>query len=366
MRLALLPGDGVGPEVVGAAMRVLEAALHTRGLRLEVATRPVGWAAVRARGTPLPDDTLEACLAADAVLLGAVGHPDAGDAPPARRPEAGLLTLRRALGCWANLRPARVTDALLAASALRPERVRGTDLLVVRELGGGLYYGEPRDDDGDQAWNTLTYTAAEVRRIADLAFRLAARRRGRVTSIDKANVLETSRLWRRVVEEVSRAHPGVGLDHMYVDRAAMELTLHPTRFDVVLTSNLFGDILSDQAAGLVGSLGTLGSASLGGGTDLYEPVHGSAPEIAGTGRANPMGALASVSLMLRTTFDLADLADEIDAAVDACLHRGIRTDDLAAVGAPDAPPPVGTDDFADAVVDRLNALRGVALAGGGA
>lgn len=347
MKLAVLPGDGIGPEVTEAAIRVLQAALERRGLPLDLVTAPVGWAAVQSHGTPLPDDTLEACRGADAVLLGAVGHPDAADAPPHLRPEAGLLALRRALGCWANLRPVRVPDALVEASALRPERVRGTDLLVVRELGGGLYYGEPRGDDGHRAWNTLTYDRDEVRRIAELAFRLAAQRRGRVTSIDKANVLETSRLWRRVVEEESHSHPDVTLDSMLVDRAAMELVLHPTRFDVILTSNLMGDILSDQAAGVVGSLGALGSASLGGTVDLYEPVHGSAPEIAGTGRANPMGALASVSLMLRTTVKRPEVADDMDAAVEACLGEGIRTDDLAGGAG------VSTDAFTAAVVERL-------------
>ncbi|WP_405283218.1 3-isopropylmalate dehydrogenase [Gaopeijia maritima] len=364
MRLVVLPGDGVGPEVTTAAVRVLRAAFASRGLPLDIATRAVGWAAVQTEGAPLSDDTIDACRAADAVLLGAVGHPDAEHAPAHLRPESGLLALRQALGCWGNLRPARVPDGLIGASALRADRARGTDLVVVRELGGGLYYGEPRGDDRGRAWNTLSYTEDEVRRIAHLAFRLASERRRRVTSVDKANVLETSKLWRRVAEEVALQYPEVIFESMLVDRAAMELALRPSRFDVVLTSNLFGDILSDQAAGVVGSLGALGSASVGGDTDLYEPVHGSAPDIAGTGRANPMGAIASVTLMLRTTGGLPELADDIDASVEACLGDGLRTDDLATPA--DASPPVGTHAFTSAVVDRLGARVSRRVVGGAA
>lgn len=359
IRIAVLQGDGIGPEVTKAALRVVREALRGSGTELCAEHRPIGWAAVTEAGSPLPEETLEACRDADAVFLGAVGHPDAEGEPGPRRPETGLLTLRRELGCWANLRPVHVSPALVPASALRPEKVRGTDLVIVRELGGGIYYGEPRGDTGGRAWNTMTYTTEEVRRLAELALKMARRRRRRVTSVDKANVLEVSRLWRRTVTEVARASEGeVEVDHMLVDRAAMELTVNPTRFDVVLTANLFGDVLSDQAAGLAGSLGVLGSASLGGGTDLYEPVHGSAPELAGRGTANPMGALASFCLMLRTTFGLSEPARRIERAVDLCLAEGIRPADLevtpAADPAADSPgAPVCTESFADAVSVRL-------------
>ncbi len=348
LRLAVLPGDGIGPEVTAAACTVLDAVAERAGLTLTRQEAPVGWAAIRERGVPLPEETISLCLEADAVLLGAVGHPDA-DAVGGARPEDGLLELRARLGCWANLRPVRVPTALVDRSALRPERVRGTDLLIVRELGGGLYYGTPRSLSSEQAVNTLCYTAGEVERIARLACELAARRRGHVTSVDKANVLEVSRLWRAVVERVAVRAPGVTVEHMLVDRAAMELVLRPDRFDVVLTANLFGDILSDEAAALPGSLGVLGSASLGGVTDLYEPVHGSAPEIAGTGSANPAGAIHSVALLLRHTARRPDLAEDVERAVARVWADGAITPDLAGPGE----NVVGTEAFTRSVVECL-------------
>ncbi len=349
LKVAFLPGDGVGPEVTESARGVLDALGDRFGFSVRGSSHPVGWSAVQQGYDSLPDATLQACLEADAVFLGAVGHPNADGVPPGQRPEAALLRLRSELGCWANLRPLKVGEELVDRSALKAERVRGTDLLVVRELAGGLYYGEPRGSENGHAWNTLRYEEGEVGRIAELAFDLAERRRGRVTSVDKANVLETSRLWRDVVAEVGRARPGVALEHMFVDRAAMELVLNPTRFDVIVTSNLFGDILSDEAGALAGSLGVLGSASLGGRSDLYEPVHGSAPDIAGCGTANPMGALSSVALMLRHTFALEEAAEALDDAVRATLAAGIWTADLATP----ADEPVGTDAFTAQVRDRL-------------
>jgi len=352
LHVAVLGGDGVGPEVTAAAMQVLRVAVRDTGVALELNEQPVGWTAVVQEGSPLPEATLSACLAADAVFLGAVGHPDAAGQPRERLPETGLLALRKALDCWANLRPVRVPPTLVDASALRPERVRGTDVMILRELGGGLYYGEPRSDEGGRAFNTMVYSEDEVRRMARLALALARGRRGRVTSVDKANVLEVSRLWRRVVNETAAEEgEGIEVDHMLVDRAAMELVLNPTRFDVLLTENLFGDILSDQAGALVGSLGALGSASLGYGTDLYEPVHGSAPDIAGRGVANPLGAINSVVLMLRHTFRMEDAARRIERAYEAALADGIRTVDLRLAGK----EPVGTSAFTGAVLERLDA-----------
>ncbi len=356
LHVAVLPGDGIGPEVIDAALRILHTVARNGAHELVLAEHAIGWAATERHGDPLPADTLEACLAADAVLLGAIGDPAAEGAPPLQRPEAGLLRLRRELGCFANLRPARVPDALLEFSALKERVARGTDIMIVRELGGGIYYGEPRGADEEHAWNTMTYSRAEVERVARLAFELAAGRRGRLTSVDKANVLEVSRMWRQVVTEIAGDFPNVRLDHMYVDRAAMELVLEPSEFDVIVTGNLFGDILSDQCGGLGGSLGLLGSASLGGRTDLYEPVHGSAPDIAGQGIANPIGAIDSVAMMLRHTFGLHHDAASVEAAVDEALRNGHRTADLRTEGG----SALTTTEFTD-VVER--SLAGVVAPG---
>jgi 3-isopropylmalate dehydrogenase len=331
LRVAVLPGDGIGPEVTREAVRVLQAMAWVSGFDLRIDEYPIGAAAIQAAGTPLPDETRRACLSADAVLLGAVGDPACDHLPPADRPEAGLLALRQALGGFANLRPARCLPALVSATPFLPARVVGADLLVVRELLGGLYYGEPRgiDLDGGRAWNTLSYTRAEIARVAHVAFAEARGRRGRVTSVDKANVLETSQLWRAVVSAVSLEYPDVQLEHMYVDACALRLAVDPAHFDVVLTDNLFGDILSDQAASVAGSLGMLPSATLGGRVALYEPVHGSAPALAGRNEANPIGAILCVAMLLRHSARLTREAAAIEEAVQAVVTDGVRTPDVA-------------------------------------
>lgn len=351
LNIVVLPGDGIGPEVTRAAMEVLRAACALEGTAVEATEHPIGGAALRATGSPLPDATLAACLASDAVLLGAVGDPAFDGEPRERKPETGLLQLRKALGVFANVRPAKAVAVLAAAGPLKPEITAGLDLVVFRELTGGLYFGEPRslDLEGGCAVNTLPYTREEVERIAELAFRAAEGRRGLVTSVDKANVLETSVLWRRVVEEVAKRHPAVRLEHQYVDSCAMALVLTPSRFDVLLTENLFGDILSDLAGALVGSLGLLASASLGKGPGLFEPVHGSAPTLAGRDVANPIGAILSAAMLLRDGCGLPRPAAAIEAAVERVLADGLRTVDLAAVGT----VPTSCSGFAKAVAFAL-------------
>jgi 3-isopropylmalate dehydrogenase len=335
-------------------MEVLRAACAPEGIDVETAEHPIGGAALRATGSPLPDATLAACLAADAVFLGAVGDPAFDGEPRERKPETGLLGLRKALGVFANVRPAKAVTGLANAGPLKPEIAAGLDLVVFRELTGGLYFGEPRSLDlaGGRALNTLPYTREEVERIAELAFRAAEGRRGLVTSVDKANVLETSVLWRRVVEEVATRHPGVRLEHQYVDSCAMALVLTPSRFDVLLTENLFGDILSDLAGALVGSLGLLASASLGKGPGLFEPVHGSAPTLAGKDVANPIGAILSAAMLLCDGCGLPRPAAAIEAAVEKVLGEGLRTVDLAAPGT----TPVGCSAFAKAVAESVREL----------
>jgi 3-isopropylmalate dehydrogenase len=348
----VLPGDGIGPEVTQAAVNVLGAALDRDGHEFVFEYHLVGGAALRAGLPPLPDETLAACRASDAVLLGAVGDPAFDDQPAGHRPETGLLQLRRALGVFANLRPVRVWAGLEAASPLRRERVAGLDLLIVRELTGGLYFGEPRgqSSDGRQAFNTMRYSSAEVERVAAVAFRLASTRRARVVSVDKANVLETSRLWRATVDRVGAAYPAVRLEHQYVDSCALALVLEPVRYDVILTENLFGDILSDQAGGLTGSLGLLPSASLGDGPALYEPVHGSAPSLARQDVANPVGAILSAAMMLRHSFGAESEAQRIEEAVRATLAGGTCTPDLAgALGV----PPSSCSQVAAAIIGRI-------------
>jgi 3-isopropylmalate dehydrogenase len=329
--IVVLPGDGIGPEVTGAAVRVLTAAAARFGLTLTFGTHPIGAHALREAGSPLPDATLAACRAADAVLLGAVGDPAFDRAPREQRPERGLLRLRAELGVFANLRPAAAYPVLSGTGPFAAGHLAGVDLLIVRELAGGLYYGEPRGmaADGRSAVNTMRYSAGEVARVARVAFEAARRRRRRVTSVDKANVLEASQLWRETVEEVSHDYPDVALDHLYVDACAMLLILEPRRFDVVLTENLFGDILSDEAGALVGSLGLLPSASLGPGPGLYEPVHGSAPVLAGRDAANPIGAIASAAMLLRHSLGQDAAATAIERAIGAALDEGLRTADLA-------------------------------------
>lgn len=326
-----LPGDGIGPEVTAAAVDVLRAVAARFDHTFDFIDAPIGGAALRQGSAPLPDSTLAAARHADAILLGAVGDPafDKGDS--SQRPESALLALRRALGLYANLRPARVWPGLENEGPLKPSVLQGTDLLVVRELTGGLYYGEPRGlaADGDSAVNTMRYSRSEIERIARVAFDAARVRRRRVTSVDKANVLEVSRLWREVVAGVSREYPDVALDHMYVDACAMKLALAPASFDVLLTENLFGDILSDEAGAVVGSLGLLPSASVGEGAGLFEPVHGSAPDIAGKGIANPIGAIASAAMLLEYGLHLHAESQAVTAAIEGALRAGVRSADLA-------------------------------------
>jgi 3-isopropylmalate dehydrogenase len=332
IKIVVLPGDGIGPEVTTEAIRILQAVTSKFGHELHLSSKDAGGCAIRAHNDPLPPDTLSACLEADAVLLGAVGDPAFDDYPTNLRPEAGLLRLRRELGAFANLRPARLFSSLTDASPLKAAVINGTDLVIVRELLGGLYFGEPRgerDSNGSRvAINTMSYSEPEIERIARVAFELARSRRRKVTSVDKANVLESSRLWREVVVRVGTDYPDVKLEHQYVDSCAMALVLRPSSFDVLVTENTFGDILSDQAGAVVGSLGLLASASIGGPVGLYEPVHGSAPDIAGKGIANPLGAILSVAMMLRYTFELETEGAAIERAVECALSDGHRTRDL--------------------------------------
>ncbi|HET6795926.1 MAG TPA: 3-isopropylmalate dehydrogenase [Gemmatimonadales bacterium] len=347
--IAVLPGDGIGPDVIAEAVRVLTAVAEIHGFELETPEYLVGAAAVFEAGQPLPPETRHAVLQADAVLLGAVGDPTLADEGPERRPEAGLLALRKLLRAYANLRPVSIHSALRQISPIRSERLKQVDLLIVRELTGGLYYGEPRGRDQSAAFNTLRYSTAEIERVARVAFEAARGRRGQVTSVDKANVLEVSQLWRETVTRIASEYPDVRLEHLYVDFAAMKLVTEPASFDVLLTENMFGDILSDEAAVLVGSLGLLPSASLGEGPGLFEPVHGSAPDIAGRRIANPIGAIGSAAMLLRYGLDLPEAAQTIDRAIAGALADGARTADIA------APGEVGltTCDFTDQVIRQL-------------
>jgi 3-isopropylmalate dehydrogenase len=346
LRIVALPGDGVGPEVTAQALAVLRAVTTGAGIDLIVDERLIGGSAIDAAGTPLPEATLDACRGADAVLLGAVGGPRWDHLQGQMRCESGLLRLRAGLGVFANLRPVRVHPRLAESTALRPEVVRGVDLVVVRELTGGAYFGQPKRRDHDSAVDTIAYTRGEVERVARVAFALAAERRARLTSVDKANVLATSGLWREVVGEVAADFPSVTLEHALVDSFAMRLVQSPRDIDVVVTENLFGDILSDEAAVLTGSLGLLPSASLGvDGPGLYEPVHGSAPAIAGTDRANPYGAILSVGLLLRHSASRPDLAAAVDAAVDGCIAASVLTRDLGGSA--------GTSQVGEAVIAAL-------------
>lgn len=365
MRLSItsLPGDGIGPEVTSQAVRVLTEVANGFGHDLRIDEKEIGGAALTKFGNPLPDATLKSCLASQAVLLGAVGTPAFDHNPRELRPEAGLLRIRQELGAFANLRPAVFYPALAACSPLREEVVRGTDILIVRELLGGLYFGQPRSIEGDgqarHALNSMRYSEPEVERIARVGFKLARTRRRRVLSVDKANVLECSRLWREVVTRVGEEFPDVKLSHMYVDSAAMSLVLKPAQFDVILTENMFGDILSDQAGGVVGALGLLASASIGGPVGLYEPVHGSAPDIAGKGIANPLGAILSVAMMLRYTFKLSKEAECVESAVAAALESGLRTADLARGGE----KAISTQEMGERIAGwvRKNAASGVGV-----
>jgi 3-isopropylmalate dehydrogenase len=336
--IVVLPGDGIGPEVTAEAVKVLRAVAAARRHEMVLDAIPFGGAALKSGRPPLPAETLQACRRADAVLLGAVGGPEWDGVPPNQRPEAGLLALRREMRLFANLRPVRAWPDLADAAPLRSDVLRGTDMIVVRELTGGLYFGEPRGratrDGHRTAVDTLPYAEEEIARIVRVACRTAQGRRRLVTSIDKANVLHTSQLWREVATEVAAEFPDITLEHALVDSAAMQIIRRPSHFDVIVTENMFGDILSDEAAGLVGSLGLLPSASLGiAGPSLYEPVHGTAPDIAGKGLANPVGAILSAAMLLRHALNLPDEAASVERAVDAAIAGGARTADVAASGA---------------------------------
>jgi 3-isopropylmalate dehydrogenase len=335
-RIAVLPGDGIGPEVTAEAVKVLKAVEEVVGPRYRFQTGLIGGCALDATAVPLPAETISICNNTQAILLGAVGGPKWDTKRADLRPEQGLLQLRKRLGLYVNLRPAKVLDSLAGISALKPEYVRGTDLVIVRELLGGIYFGNPRgifSKNGERMGiNTEVYREHEVERVAHRAFQLARMRRRKVTSVDKANVLESSRLWRDVVTRIGRSYPDVELDHIYVDNCAMKLIGRPTSFDVILTNNMFGDILSDEAAMLTGSIGLLPSASLGERTALYEPVHGSAPDIAGRNRANPIGAIASAALMLRYSLRMERAAEAIEAAIERVLKRRVRTAEIPGRG----------------------------------
>ena len=354
MLIAILPGDGIGPEIVAEAVALLDA-LRADGLPLETKTAPIGGAGYDAAGHPLPPDTLALAQRADAILMGAVGGPRYDTLPRAMRPEQGLLAIRKALGLFANLRPALLYPELADASTLKPEVVAGLDVLIVRELTGDIYFGQPRGRRTNAAgeaegFDTMHYAEGEIRRIARVGFEAARRRSKRLTSVDKANVLDTSILWREVVSAMAPEYPDVALGHMYVDNAAMQLVKSPKSFDVIVTGNMFGDILSDEASMLAGSIGMLPSASLDArGKGLYEPIHGSAPDIAGQDKANPLATILSLAMMFRYTFDRADLAGRIENAVRKVLRDGLRTADIAQPGE----PVVGTRAMGAAVRNAL-------------
>ncbi|HET9597884.1 MAG TPA: 3-isopropylmalate dehydrogenase [Anaeromyxobacteraceae bacterium] len=350
--VVVLGGDGIGPEVAAEAVRVLEVVARRSGHAFQFTQRLMGGCSIDAHGTALTDAVLKDCQGSDAVLLGAVGGPKWDDPQAKVRPEQGLLALRKGLGVFANLRPVKVHPALVEASPLKPDRLAGVDILVIRELTGGLYFGQPkgrdRKDGHERAVDTLEYSDFEVKRVVELAFQLAKGRRRKVTSVNKANVLESSRLWRQVAIEVGKGSPEVALDHVLVDTAAMRLVTHPSSFDVVVTENMFGDILTDEAAVLAGSMGMLPSASLGSsGPGLYEPIHGSAPDIAGKGIANPLGTILSAAMLLRHSLRLEAEARAIEAAVDAAITAGCRTKDLGGA--------MTTRQMADEIVRRVEA-----------
>ena len=354
MKIAVLPGDGIGQEIIKQALRVLDA-LRGDGLKVEIEQAAIGGAGYDEQGDPLPASTLELAKSADAVLLGAVGGPKYDQLPRAMRPEQGLLRIRKELGLFANLRPALVYKELAAASSLKPELVEDLDLMILRELTGDIYFGQPRGqrqtDSGErEGFDTMKYSESEIRRIAHVAFTIAGKRNRKLCSVDKANVLDTSILWREVVTEVSKEYPDIELSHMYVDNAAMQLVRAPKQFDVMLTGNMFGDILSDEASMLTGSIGMLPSASLDAqNKGLYEPVHGSAPDIDGKNLANPLAMILSVAMMLRYTFGIEAAAQRIEKAVGSVLQQGLRTQDIYQQGN----TKVGTSQMGDAVVAAL-------------
>lgn len=355
--LAVLPGDGIGPEVVREAKKVMRVLASRLNLSLKMNEVPVGGAGYEAEGHPLPEESLKTAKEADAILLGAVGGPKWEALDFSLRPERALLGLRSSLGLYANLRPAKIFDALKDASTLKPEVVEGLDILVVRELTGGIYFGEPRGvetlpDGTRRGLNTLVYTEAEIRRIAKVAFDVARKRNSAVTSVDKANVLECTGFWREIVTEVHKDYQDVTLGHMYVDNCAMQLVRNPRQFDVILTTNMFGDILSDEASMLTGSIGMLPSASIGGKTGMYEPIHGSAPDIAGKDMANPLATILSVGMMFKYSFDREDVDGWIESAVEAVLKNGYRTKDIMSEGMSE----VGCAEMGDLAAQELEKI----------
>jgi len=332
-KIGVIKGDGIGPEIIDEAVKVLDALSANMGFNVSYEEMLMGGIAIDETGVPLPEETIQGVKRCDAVLFGAIGGPKWDNVERHLRPESGLLAIRKSMGTFANLRPAIVYDELVNASTLKADVVRGVDIMVVRELTGGIYFGQPRELLKDRAYNTMVYTREEVERIAHVAFKIAMKRDKRICSVDKANVLEVSQFWRETVIEVSKGYPEVELTHMYVDNAAMQLIRNPKQFDVILTGNIFGDILSDAASMLSGSIGLLPSASTGKGVGLYEPIHGSAPDIAGLGIANPLATISSVSMMLRYALNEGDAADKIDDAIKKALSKGYRTGDLGAYDA---------------------------------
>ncbi|AXX86885.1 3-isopropylmalate dehydrogenase [Malaciobacter marinus] len=349
--ISIIKGDGIGPEIVDEAIKVLDAVSYSCGFSLEYKEYLMGGIAIDMTGVPLPDETVQGVLNSDACLFGSIGGEKWDTLPRELRPETGLLKFREAMGVYANLRPAIIYDELVNASTLKPEVIEGVDIMVVRELIGGIYFGQPRENDGFKAFNTMVYTKPEIERIGKKAFELAMKRDKRVCSVDKANVLEVSQLWRDTMEELSKDYPEVELSHMYVDNAAMQLVRNPKQFDVIVTGNIFGDILSDTASMVVGSIGLLPSASTGDKTAVYEPIHGSAPDIAGQGIANPIATIESAGMMLRYSLGEDEAANKIDSAIKKALKDGYRTKDLAAY---DAKEIVTTAEMGDIIANYIN------------
>ena len=349
--ISLIKGDGIGTEIVNEAVKVLDAVGAKYDIEFNYKEYLMGGCAIDATGNPLPQETIEGVQNSDACLFGAIGGPKWDNLPRELRPESGLLRFRKEMGVFANLRPAVVYDELADASSLKPEVIKGVDIMVVRELIGGIYFGKPAGKDEQKGWNTMVYTVEEIERIAKVAFELAMKRDKRVCSIDKANVLDVSQLWRETVEKVSQNYPEVELSHMYVDNCAMQLIANPRQFDVILTGNIFGDILSDEASMLSGSIGLLPSASTGESVAVYEPIHGSAPDIAGQNKANPIATISSASMMLRYSLNETQAADAIDNAIKKAMKDGYRTGDLAAY---DCKELVNTQQMGDIIANNIN------------
>jgi 3-isopropylmalate dehydrogenase len=351
-KIALLPGDGIGPEVTEAAVKIIDLIAKKFNMQISYSNYDIGGGCYEKHGTPLIEETLEGCYDSDAVFLGAVGGPDWENLPHHLKPEAALLKLREKLQLFANIRPARVYPSMLNNSTLKREILEGTDFVVLRELTGGIYFGQPRGMDREKGWNTMVYSIEEVERIAIKAFEIARKRNKIVTSVDKANVLEVSQFWRNIVEKVHEDYTDIKLNHMYVDNAAMQIVRNPNQFDVILTSNIFGDIISDISGMITGSLGMLPSASIGNKYSLYEPVHGSAPDIAGQKKANPIAAISSAAMMFDLTFDMAKAAEIIEKGISQTLDAGYRTADIASA----EDKIVTTDEFTNLIANNIEKI----------